>query len=84
MRGGGAKISGIGARIAHDLRKNYSETLEVTVHVTDDPVNSNYALMQRMLVERRDELQKYWITRQKFEETGESADLFKPFAFTNA
>jgi actin-related protein len=83
LRGGGAKIDQIGDRITHDLRKNYSTTLESTVHITEDPVNSNYELMQKMLQERKDELQKYWITRQQFEENGDSSDIFKPFAFTN-
>ena len=84
LRGGGAKFDGIGKRISHDLRKNYDASLEVHVHITEDPVLSNYSLMQRLLSERKDELKKYWITKQQFEDSADASDLFKPFAFSNA
>lgn len=83
LRGGGAKFDRISDRIVQDLRKNYDESLEVNVHITEDPVGSNYELMHRMLTERKAELQKYWITRQQFEENTDSSDLFKSFAFSN-
>lgn len=84
LRGGGAKIDNIGQRIAHDLRRHFDYSLEVNLHVEEDPVLGNWKLMKRMMDERKQELEPYWITKEMFQNSSDISELFKPFAFTNA
>lgn len=83
LTGGVALTNGLGDRLKKDLRENFAPDSVINIEIVNEPILGAYQGMQLFNSQYGDMVRELSITKQDYEEYGESYDIFKTNPFSN-